>query len=45
MSFAELNIWTFIMIFATLLASMLLASTLKRFLPFLRDDHALPVPT
>ena len=38
MSFAELNIWTFIMIFATLLASMLLASTLKRFLPFLQKS-------
>ncbi len=36
MSFADLNIWTFIMILATLLASMLLASILKRFIPFLQ---------
>lgn len=36
MSFADLNIWTFIMIFATLLASMLVASILKRFIPFLQ---------
>lgn len=36
MSFADLNIWTFVMILATLLASMLLASILKRFIPFLQ---------
>ncbi len=36
MSFADLNIWTFIMIFATLLASMLVASVLKHFIPFLQ---------
>lgn len=36
MSFSELSIWTFIMIFATLLASMLIASILKRFIPFLQ---------
>ena len=36
MSFSELSIWTFIMVFATLLSSMLLASILKRFIPFLQ---------
>ena len=36
MSFSELSIWTFIMVFATLLASMLIASILKRFIPFLQ---------
>ena len=36
MSFADLSIWTFIMVFATLLASMLVASILKRFIPFLQ---------
>ena len=35
MSFSELGVWTFIMVFATLLASMLIASALKRFIPFL----------
>ena len=35
MSFAELNVWTFIMVFATLLASMLVAAALKRFIPAL----------
>ena len=35
MSFAELPIWTFIMIFAALLLSMLVASILKRFIPAL----------
>ena len=36
MSFADVGIWTFIMIIATLLASMLIASILKHFIPFLR---------
>lgn len=36
MSFSELGVWTFIMVFATLLASMLIASALKRFIPFLQ---------
>ena len=35
MSFAELNVWTFIMVFAVLLASMLVAAALKRFIPAL----------
>ena len=36
MSFAELGVWTFIMVFAALLASMLVAAALKHFIPFLR---------
>ena len=36
MSFAELNVWTFIMVFATLLASMLVAAALKAFIPALQ---------
>lgn len=36
MSFAELPIWTFIMIFAVLLLSMLVASILKHFIPALQ---------
>ena len=35
MSFAELNVWTFIMVFAVLLASMLVAAALKHFIPAL----------
>ncbi len=35
MSFSQLNVWTFIMVFGVLLASMLLASALKRFMPAL----------
>ena len=36
MSFSELNVWSFIMILAILLASMLIASILKRFIPALQ---------
>lgn len=36
MSFAELSVWTFIMVIASIGASMLIASVLKHFLPFLR---------
>ena len=36
MSFSELSVWTFIMVFATLLAGMLVAAALKRFIPFLQ---------
>lgn len=36
MSFAELNVWTFIMVFAVLLASMLIAAILKHFIPALK---------
>ena len=36
MSFAELSVWTFIMVIASIGASMLIASILKHFLPFLR---------
>ena len=36
MSFSELSVWTFVMVFATLLAGMLVAAALKRFIPFLQ---------
>ena len=36
MSFADLSVWTFIMVFATLLASMLVAAALKAFIPALQ---------
>lgn len=36
MSFTDLNVWTFIMVIASIGVSMLLASTLKHFLPFLK---------
>ena len=36
MSFAELNVWTFIMVIATLLLSMLVAGALKYFIPALK---------
>ena len=36
MSFADLSIWTFIMVIAALLASMLLAAILKHSIPFLQ---------
>ena len=36
MSFADLSVWTFIMVIAALLASMLVAAILKRFVPFLQ---------
>ena len=36
MSFAQLNVWTFIMVFATLLLSMLVAGALKYFIPALK---------
>ena len=36
MSFAELNVWTFIMVIATLLLSMLIAGALKYFIPALK---------
>ena len=38
MSFADLNIWTFIMVIAALLASMLVAAILKHFIPFLKKS-------
>lgn len=38
MSFADLSIWTFIMVFATLLASMLVATILKHFIPALQKS-------
>lgn len=36
MSFAELRVWTFILVIATLLASMLVAAALKQFIPALK---------
>lgn len=36
MSFSELSVWTFIMVFGALLVSMLIASTLKHFVPALQ---------
>ena len=38
MSFADLNIWTFIMVIAALLASMLVAAVLKHFIPALQKS-------
>ncbi len=38
MSFSEFSVWTFIMTLAVLLFSMLFASALKQFIPFLRKS-------
>ena len=38
MSFSEFSVWTFIMTVSVLLFSMLLASALKQFIPFLRKS-------
>ena len=43
MSFAELSVWTFIMVIATLLLSMLIAGALKYFIPALKKT-LIPVP-
>ncbi len=42
MSFSELSVWTFIMVFGALLVSMLIASTLKHFVPA-RQKTLIPV--